>query len=600
MKGGDSLYRVLYRKWRPQKFIDVTGQRQVTVTLKQELLTGRIAHAYLFTGSRGTGKTTCAKILAKAINCLQPDDGEPCGRCDICTGIDEGTVTDVVEIDAASNNGVDHIRMLREEAGFTPVLAKYRVYIIDEVHMLSIGAFNALLKTLEEPSSHVVFILATTEAHKIPATILSRCQRFEFRRIASADSVNRLIYIANQEGAQLDEEAALLIAGLADGALRDALSILDQCISADNHVTAEIVCTTVGIVGREYLYQLTQAISKQDSAQVIELIDQLYQHSKDMARLCEELCAHLRNMMLIKTVKDASAMISLPAQEYEMLIKQTLPIPLTVILHGLDTMQKALEKMYRGANPRITFEMAMIQLCSPQLDSNAEALLRRIEALERKADISSLPVLQSVDCDSGVQPEKAEGQLKDTTTVQSVIPSVKEVSTAIKQTVAMQSDLNPAVEQSESLSCHSAEQKQVKETPASVPFSKSQEQQMEENVIVRPQEGGQAYILDQWPEILQILSGYSKTIATAFSNTCAYISGDYVLIDAEADSMAFELLRKSSQREQMREAIRQVTGRVYKLGPYRRIEKVHHNDPLQQLAQQALQAGIDVNIKGKS
>ena len=409
-KGGVRLYRVLYRKWRPKTFEDVTGQPQVTKTLKQELVAGRIAHAYLFTGSRGTGKTTCAKILAKAINCLNPIDGEPCGTCEICRGIDEGSVTDVVEIDAASNNGVDNIRMLREEAGFTPAMAKYRVYIIDEVHMLSIGAFNALLKTLEEPPAHVVFILATTEVHKMPATILSRCQRFEFKRISPADSAQRLCYIAREEGADLDEEAALLIARLADGALRDALSILDQCIGVSNHVTTEVVCSTVGIVGREHLYQLVDAAASQDSAKALELIHQLYNGSKDMARLCEELSTYFRNMMLIKTMKDARAFIPVSEEEFQSLTKQALSLSLTAILHALDTIQDALEKIYRGANARITFEMTMIQLCTPQLDTSVEALLRRIDALERKAVAPTVTVSTAVSSASEERSKVAQQQ----------------------------------------------------------------------------------------------------------------------------------------------------------------------------------------------
>ena len=243
------MYQVLYRKYRPKVFADVVGQPQVTVTLRNELQAGRIAHAYLFTGSRGTGKTTCAKILAKAVNCLHPVEGDPCGDCEICRGIDSGAVMDVVEIDAASNNGVENIRNLREEASFTPAAARYRVYIIDEVHMLSIGAFNALLKTLEEPPAHVIFILATTEVHKLPATILSRCQRFDFKRIASEDIADRLSDVAKREGAALEREAALLIARLADGALRDALSLLDQCMGRSREVT-QAVCNRNGGIGQ--------------------------------------------------------------------------------------------------------------------------------------------------------------------------------------------------------------------------------------------------------------------------------------------------------------------------------------------------------------
>ena len=630
------MYRVLYRKWRPKTFEDVTGQPQVTQTLKQELVAGRIAHAYLFTGSRGTGKTTCAKILAKAINCLNPIDGEPCGTCEICRGIDEGSVTDVVEIDAASNNGVDNIRMLREEAGFTPAMAKYRVYIIDEVHMLSIGAFNALLKTLEEPPAHVVFILATTEVHKMPATILSRCQRFEFKRISPDDSAQRLCYIAREEGADLDDEAALLIARLADGALRDALSILDQCIGVSNHVTTEVVCSTVGIVGREHLYQLVDAAASQNSAKALELIDQLYRGSKDMARLCEELSVYFRNMMLIKTMKDARAFIPVSEEEFQSLTKQALSLSLTAILHGLDTIQDALEKIYRGANARITFEMTMIQLCTPQLDTSAEALLRRINALERKAiaptaassvsaendGVAAQQVTApAVSSDVAIQQAAASAASSNVTAQQVTVPevsndvAVQQVTTSLETASSSSQEpiskvpseaVVPNTLKTDGISTSSITN--VEELPANmqtttakrITISQEPAQQVsEETVVTHPKVGGSAHVLEEWPEILQILGGYSKAIATAFTGTNAFVSGDYVLIDAPSDSMAFELLRKSSQREQMREAIRQATGKVYKLGPYRKKEDTHtvNSDPLKQLAEQAEQAGIDVQIK---
>ena len=630
------MYRVLYRKWRPKTFEDVTGQPQVTQTLKQELVAGRIAHAYLFTGSRGTGKTTCAKILAKAINCLNPIDGEPCGTCEICRGIDEGSVTDVVEIDAASNNGVDNIRMLREEAGFTPAMAKYRVYIIDEVHMLSIGAFNALLKTLEEPPAHVVFILATTEVHKMPATILSRCQRFEFKRISPDDSAQRLCYIAREEGADLDDEAALLIARLADGALRDALSILDQCIGVSNHVTTEVVCSTVGIVGREHLYQLVDAAASQNSAKALELIDQLYRGSKDMARLCEELSVYFRNMMLIKTMKDASAFIPVSEEEFQSLTKQALSLSLTAILHGLDTIQDALEKIYRGANARITFEMTMIQLCTPQLDTSAEALLRRINALERKAiaptaassvsaendGVAAQQVTApAVSSDVAIQQAAASAASSNVTAQQVTVPevsndvAVQQVTTSLETASSSSQEpiskvpseaVVPNTLKTDGISSSSITN--VEELPANMQTTaakritisqESAQQVSEETVVTHPKVGGSAHVLEEWPEILQILGGYSKAIATAFTGTNAFVSGDYVLIDAPSDSMAFELLRKSSQREQMREAIRQATGKVYKLGPYRKKEDTHtvNSDPLKQLAEQAEQAGIDVQIK---
>jgi DNA polymerase-3 subunit gamma/tau len=537
------MYQVLYRKWRPRAFADVAGQPQVTVTLKNELTAGRIAHAYLFTGSRGTGKTTCAKILAKAVNCLHPVDGDPCGECEICKGIDNGSVMDIVEIDAASNNGVDNIRALREEANFTPSVAKYRVYIIDEVHMLSTGAFNALLKTLEEPPPHVIFILATTEVHKLPATILSRCQRFDFRRIPPADIAARLSYVATQEGAQLDPQAGLLIARLADGALRDALSLLDQCIGHSKEVTVPIVTETAGLVGRDHLFELTDAIKEKNSSLALEVIDRLHNASKDMTRLCEELSSHFRNLMLIKTMKDAKSILVVPDEEYEKLTKQALSTPLPAILHCLDTMQDALERMYRGGNRRIELEMAMIKLCSPELDGTTDALVRRITALERGASLqrpkqepsAPAPVVQPANDSPAVQAE-----------VPKPAPQKAEVPSAPPETVSM-------------------DEIQAK-----------------------------AQRLAEWPEILQLLREHSQSISAAFAGSSAYVSGNYVLIDAPKE-MAFELLRKSQHRDKMRDAILQVTGHVYKLGPYKnKTDEVEKTDPLAELAGLARDAGIEV------
>lgn len=541
------MYKVLYRKWRPQVFADVVGQPQVTITLKNELMAGRIAHAYLFTGSRGTGKTTCAKILAKAVNCLDLHDGDPCGNCEICRGIESGSVMDIVEIDAASNNGVDNIRMLREEANFTPAAAKYRVYIIDEVHMLSTGAFNALLKTLEEPPEHVIFILATTEVHKLPATILSRCQRFDFRRIPPQEIAGRLTYVAEQEDAVLEEQAGLLLARLADGALRDALSLLDQCLGRSKQVTLEVVQETVGLVGRDHLFALSEAVRGHDSSSALETIDRLYNASKDMARLCEELSAHYRGLMLIKTMKDARGILAVPDDEFAQMTKQALSTPLPEILHSLDTLQGALDKMYRGGDRRVEMEMALIKLCSPELDDSNAALIRRIEALERgihrpgvSAPKQAIPVAE----------ESTEPVLKET----SEESSLQEV---VSEQVAQASIALPEISQTK-----------------------------------KPLEEG-AKRLAEWPEILRILKEYSVAISAAFTGSSAYVNGDYVLIDAK--EMAFELLRKSAQRDKMREAIQQVTGRVYKLGPYRaRKEEEAEVDPLLKLAGEAEEAGIPV------
>lgn len=541
------MYQVLYRKWRPKTFSDVCGQPQVTVTLKNELKAGRISHAYLFTGSRGTGKTTCAKILAKAVNCLRPVDGDPCGECEICRGVDDGSVMDVVEIDAASNNGVDSIRTLREEANFTPAAAKYRVYIIDEVHMLSAGAFNALLKTLEEPPAHVIFILATTEVHKLPATILSRCQRFDFHRIPVRDIAARLDYVSQQEGARIDPQAALLIARLADGAMRDALSLLDQCFGRDKNVTVETVTETAGLVGREHLFTLTDAVREHDSGRALELVDQLYGSSKDMARLCEELSSHFRSLMLIKTMKDARPILAVTDADYEAMTKQALAVPLEGILHALDTMQSALEKMYRGGDRRTELEMALIRLCSPQLDSTPAALLSRIEALER-------------------------GAVRTGPSAPAAVPA--RARPARKETVSKPPPEPPAPEQSP-------------EPPPPPPAADGGEQPPEN---LREE----AERLEAWPEVIEALKAYSHVIAAAFNGSSAYVSGPYVLIDAP-NAIAFQLLRKPEQRENMRRAIQQVTGRTYKLGPYqKKPASAEEDDPLARLAKDAETEGIEV------
>ena len=375
-------YQVLYRKWRPRTFEEVYGQPTVTAALKNELKTGHLAHAYLFTGSRGTGKTSCAKILAKAVNCLSPVDGEPCNACDMCRAVDSGAAVDVTEIDAAANNGVDSIRELREGVGFTPVAAKYRVYIIDEVHELSPSAFNALLKTLEEPPAYVIFILATTEVHKLPATILSRCQRFDFGRIPPEEIASRMQEIAKEEQFSLTDEAALLLARLADGALRDALSLLDQCLSRSRAVDADVVSEATGMAGRDPLYALAKAIREQNSADALEWIDRLHNASKDMERLCTEMIDFFRSLMIVKCVAKPEELIVAAPAEIARLTQEAALWELTAILHTLTALQQTLDRIRGGVSRRVEMEMALIRLCTPALDTGAESLLRRVKALE--------------------------------------------------------------------------------------------------------------------------------------------------------------------------------------------------------------------------
>ena len=376
------MYRALYRKWRPQVFSDVSGQSHITETLMNEISSGRLSHAYLFTGSRGTGKTTCAKILAKAVNCLNPVNGSPCNECMICKGIDDGSILDVTEIDAASNNGVDNIRDLREEVNFTPAAAKYRVYIIDEVHMLSIGAFNALLKTLEEPPEHVLFILATTEVQKLPATILSRCQRFDFRRIPPEEIAARLTTVAQNESLQLSDDAALLIARISDGALRDALSILDQCAGYNEPITVNTVSKAAGLLGKDYLFELSDAILNQDSSAVLSIIDRLHSSSCDMERLMSELVNHFRNIMMAKTTKNPEKFIVCTPDELERYKKNGQAITYGSVLYIMETLCKEASQLKYSAHQRAQTEATLIRLCSPALSTDNAAMIRRIDELE--------------------------------------------------------------------------------------------------------------------------------------------------------------------------------------------------------------------------
>ena len=359
------MYRALYRKWRPQRFEDVVAQRGIVTALRNQIAAGRVGHAYLFTGVRGTGKTTCAKIFAKAVNCLHPNNGDPCGTCEICRGIDNGSILDVVEMDAASNNGVDDIRDLRDETAYTPSACHYKVYIIDEVHMLSTAAFNALLKTLEEPPAHVIFILATTEIQKVPATILSRCQRYDFTRIGPEDIARRVEYIAGQEQLELTPEGAELIARLADGALRDALSILDTCAGVTAKIDADVVRRMAGVTDRSYLFHISDALEAGDGAAALAQLAQLRQQSVDVKRLTEELIAHYRALMLA-SLPGGQALLSGVSPEEESLYLQKGPqLGQREAIRAIRGLGTALEHMTRGSDQRIELELALFGLSEP-------------------------------------------------------------------------------------------------------------------------------------------------------------------------------------------------------------------------------------------
>ncbi len=408
------MYQALYRKWRPRSFNDVYGQPHVTKTLQSQLESGRISHAYLFTGSRGTGKTTCAKILSKAVNCLSPIDGNPCNECEICRGIDNGSILDVIEIDAASNNGVDNIRDLREEANFTPANAKYRVYIIDEVHMLSIGAFNALLKTLEEPPSHVIFILATTEIHKLPSTILSRCQRFDFKRIAPEDITARLLYVAEKENVNLSETAASLIARIADGGMRDALSLLDRCFAMGTDIDENTVSDAAGIAGTIHLFSFSEFVANGDFTSSLKLVSRLHSESCDIDSLCTELTLHFRNLMVAKTVADCEGLIVCSKDELEKLKERAANLKLSKILECIEILEQTSKNIKNAANKKIQLEAAVIKMCSPVSSSagspvseELEERISRIEKmLENGAKAAPAPVYSAPEVKEPVAPKQ--------------------------------------------------------------------------------------------------------------------------------------------------------------------------------------------------
>lgn len=380
------MYQALYRKYRPQTFDEVIGQEGVTRTLKAQLQTGRLSHAYLFTGSRGTGKTSCAKILAKAVNCLSPKDGNPCNECAACRSIDAGSCMDVLEIDAASNNGVDNIRDLRDDAVYTPSEVRRRVYIVDEVHMLSISAFNALLKIIEEPPEHLIFILATTELHKVPATILSRCQRFSFRRISPENVAGRLQYVAKQEAISLEPQAAMVLARMADGALRDGVSLLDQCASATvGPVTEEAVYQCLGLAGERKAAALMTAIAEKNSRSALELFDRLYADGKDVGALLDELCALARDLLVLKTAPGSGlAMLSGVCSDKEALALQD-RLTSGELIQILKTLQQTAAGFTRGGKTRMDGELCLIRLCEPALSLEPEALNARLTRLEEYA-----------------------------------------------------------------------------------------------------------------------------------------------------------------------------------------------------------------------
>ena len=562
------MYQVLYRKYRPKVFADVYGQEHVTSTLKNEIKENRIAHAYLFTGSRGTGKTTCAKILAKAVNCENSVDGEPCNECEVCKGLDSGTIYDVVEIDAASNNGVDNIRDLREEANYTPSRGKYRVYIIDEVHMLSTGAFNALLKTLEEPPAHVIFILATTEVHKLPATILSRCQRFDFKRIQPETMSVRLKQVAQLEGMELDDDAAILIARIADGALRDGLSILDQCAGRSKKIDSALVSEVAGLAGREALYKLTDCICTQNSSSAMTVISELYQNSYDMERLCVEMINHLRNFLIVKTVKDSRGLIICTDDEYNSIILSAENFTLENVIFALDLFQDALTKIKTGANARVELEMAFVKLCEPKLDVNIDSLVDRISKLERAVN-------------RGVNVSQQPAVVESTKPV--VVENKQEVK-AEKAVEEIKNDTLPPITSSKP----SIEPKALQgknETAVNKPQQ-----------TVNTDDSNTQYEFEHWGDFMDVIHKQNIALFGVLAGSRGYIRGEYFLIDSPNPTI-IQFLKTPTYSKAIKQALYDVTGQSFKLGIFKKkATDAPKRDLLEDLIHQA-EDNIKINFE---
>ena len=411
-----SEYRALYRKWRSTDFDDVYGQSGITDILKYEVKENRLSHAYLFCGSRGTGKTSCAKILAKAVNCLDPRDGNPCNKCEACRSIDSGTATDVIEMDAASNNGVDNVRDIKDEIAFTPAILKYRVYIIDEVHMMSASAFNALLKTLEEPPSYVVFILATTEYHKLPTTIVSRCQRFDFKRISSEDIIRRLNKISLAEGIDLDADGARVIARIARGGMRDAISLLELCAGAHRKIDADLVFETVGSGNRDSAYKVVGAVLDADYSAVYSVIDDIVMKSGDISVFWQEIIDAYRDILIVKNAKNPRDYLDLTEAEYSVLTKMAQKVTLALTSYHISILEAAMSDMQRAINSKRSIaEIALTRMCDAKHGVSTEALLARVEALEKELSLIKLGV--------PVSSEEAKANIEKTVTV---LPTKKE------------------------------------------------------------------------------------------------------------------------------------------------------------------------------
>ena len=567
------MYRALYRKWRPQRFEDVVGQRAIVAALKNQVAAGRVGHAYLFTGVRGTGKTTCAKIFAKAVNCLDPQNGDPCGQCAVCRGIDDGSILDVVEMDAASNNGVDDIRDLRDETAYTPSICRYKVYIIDEVHMLSTAAFNALLKTLEEPPAHVIFILATTEIQKVPATIRSRCQRYDFTRISPEDIAGRVAQVAGAEGLALTEGAAGLIARLADGALRDALSILDTCAGITGQIDEDVVRRMAGVTDRSYLFRMSDALAARDAASALAELAALRQQSVDVKRLTEELIAHYRSLMLAALPGGRELLSGVSPEEEDLYLAKGPALGQREAVRAIRALGGALEHMARGSDQRIELELALFNLTAPDAQpapataaaqaSPAPAARPQPAAQPQPAvrPFASGPVPAPAAEAPAAQPAPQAAPAAEAQPDPDSLPPWDEPS----QTPPPPAEAAPAWD--EPLPPPPAEEEAapppVEDAPAAQPAFAADPQLDKPRRVA----GRDINPYPQWPEVVDRIRDTDPMLYGYLKKSKAYFDGVRVLIDGGKTFRDFIRVNKGSQRL-IKKLIADVSGIAVPIGPY--------------------------------
>ena len=607
------MYRALYRKWRPQRFEDVVGQRAIVTALKNQITANRVGHAYLFTGVRGTGKTTCAKIFAKAVNCLHPVNGDPCGECEICKGIDNGSILDVVEMDAASNNGVDDIRDLRDETAYTPSACKYKVYIIDEVHMLSTAAFNALLKTLEEPPAHVIFILATTEIQKVPATILSRCQRYDFTRIGPEDIARRVEYIAGEEKLELTPDGAELIARLADGALRDALSILDTCAGVTAKIDADVVRRMAGVTDRSYLFRISDALEAQDGAAALAQLAQLRQQSVDVKRLTEELIAHYRALMLAALPGGQALLSGVSPEEEAQYLEKGPQLGQRDAIRAIRTLGNALEHMTRGSDQRIELELALFSLSEPPQQMQA-APVQTVQAAPARTQTPAVQPFAAAPVTvqpfvSTPAPQQPAAPVQETP--QPAAPAEPEKPAPAEELPPLPEE--PPVQQAEPLPWDepAAQAAQPVTPPAPVepepipqpePAKPAPAETAPANpadpVLTKPRKVAQEGVnpFPYWEQVVQLLQEKDPMLYTYLRKSRAYFDGTRVLIDGGKTFRDFIRQNKDSQRL-IKKLIAQVSGVAVPIGPYEPKQTARTASNAEQSLHALEKLGLEVSIE---